>query len=181
MKYLKTLLMVIVAAGILSMNAMAAAPGDTGISYKNNTAYLLSVEESDGIFTETWVLRKGHQDDWDTIEAQTKNGFMFFNIYMRIDNMGDDVWVARFIRKLGPSMFDTGWKLIGEEIGNVRDGVLITDNMIIVVVYLFLNDDGKTLGNSTKLVEYKQSSKSFIEGLIYGMAWADYHEGQEGR
>lgn len=148
--------------------AWSANPGDKGISYKDNTAYVISVTKSATERTEAWVLREGSQSDWDYIEAGFRSNVVCLAIRMK-DGYGI-VWFRGYMQ-VGWQTMDTGWRQTTDT---------LPENVHYDVEYYAFEGTGfKKRG--TKYTKYMDASKEYVEHLIWNMSNAEYIEGQEGR
>lgn len=171
---LATLLIVLFFSGV----CLAGNVGDTGVSYKNHTAYLVMVETAGSDDrTEYWVLKHGHSDDWIMVEKYIKHfNIMGLQIYL---NHPDEGWISRKIIRLGSMGMDFPWIRVTDKVKSAEG---LTDDMYMHFKYMHDDKyykDFDFLG--CNITQYKVHSRSFIEGIIMDMAWADYNEGQEGR
>jgi hypothetical protein len=153
--------------------ALSANPGDKAASYKNNTAYLLSQTRSENGVEDSWALRTGPSENWKRLETAFRQGTFGIIIYRKIN----EDWYGRIVAAMGGMMMqDTGWIFLKEKWVLLNN---LTDDMTGKYVYLEFVGTGWE-DNNTTIKVYENTSKSYVEGLIYEMARKDYIEGQEG-
>ena len=155
--------------------ALAAEPGDKGVSYKGKVAYCMGVTASSDSRSETWLLREGDQEDWDAVKAAMHSGLVA--LYMQYHYEG--TWYHRAIIQVGWQMSDSGWQRISD-LRILKDPNAV---MSFQYGYWFFTDAGRLSVEERGLwfMEYADSSRAFIEGLLYAEARKDYDDGQMGR